>query len=228
MSWVASVGELEAKSESRGLPATTAVLEVVLLFTGVMAYIWRWQRTYPHAWVALWVLILISHVVRHDTLRGLGLAASGLRDCAQWILPLAALLFVPMLLYGFIHDRIMLVRPNWNAAVILLGYGSWCVFQQYLTQSYFNNRLMLAVRNRHVSSALIGIMFSATHIPNVILMVATLVAGFIFAELFARYRNIWPLALAQAVGGLLLAAISPEALIHHMRVGPGYFFYGIR
>ena len=87
---------------------------------------------------------------------------------------------------------------------------------------------MLVIRNRHVSSALVGIMFSATHIPNLILMVATLVAGFVFAEVFARHRNIWPLALAQAVGGLLLAAVSPDALIHHMRVGPGYFFYGIR
>ena len=87
---------------------------------------------------------------------------------------------------------------------------------------------MLVIRNRHVSSALIGIMFSATHIPNLILMVATLVAGIVFAEVFARYRNIWPLALAQAVGGLLLAAVAPDVLIHHMRVGPGYFFYGIR
>jgi membrane protease YdiL (CAAX protease family) len=87
---------------------------------------------------------------------------------------------------------------------------------------------MLVIRNRHVSSALVGIMFSATHIPNPILMIATLVAGIVFAEVFARYRNIWPLAFAQAVGGLLLAAISPDALIHHMRVGPGYFFYRIR
>ena len=82
--------------------------------------------------------------------------------------------------------------------------------------------------NRHVDSALTGIMFSASHLPNLILTIATLIAGVVFAEVFARYRNIWPLALAQAVGGLLLAVVSPNAMIHHMRVGPGYFFYGIR
>jgi membrane protease YdiL (CAAX protease family) len=71
-------------------------------------------------------------------------------------------------------------------------------------------------------------MFGAAHIPNLILMIATLVAGFVFAEVFARHRNIWPLALAQAVGGFLLAAVAPDALIHHMRIGPGYFFYRIR
>ena len=101
---------------------------------------------------------------------------------------------------------------------MLLGYGCWCAFQQYLTQSYFHNRLMLIVHNRHVRCALVGIMFSATHIPNPILMIATLVAGFVFAEAFSKYRNIWPLALVQAVGGLLLAAVTPDALIHHMRV----------
>jgi membrane protease YdiL (CAAX protease family) len=117
---------------------------------------------------------------------------------------------------------------NGHAAASLLGYGAWCAFQQYLAQSYFNNRLMEVVRNRHLSSLLVGIIFGSAHIPNLILMVATTVAGFVFAEVFARHRNIWPIALAQAVGGLLIAAVAPASLIHNMRVGPGYLFYGLR
>ena len=101
----------------------------------------------------------------------------------------------------------------------------WCAFQQYLAQSFFHNRLMEAVRSRHLSSLLVAIMFSATHLPNPILTVATFIAGFVFAEVFARHRNIWPIALAQAVGGLLLAAVSPASLIRNMRVGPSYFFF---
>jgi hypothetical protein len=178
--------------------------------------------------MALWAFILVSHVLHRDTLRGLGLARTGLRASAQWVLPLAILLCLPLLLYGFACHRLVLLHPTWQSLLTLFGYGAWCLFQQYLTQSYFNNRLMLVIRNRHVSSTLVGIMFSATHLPNLILMIATFVAGFVFAEVFARYRNIWPLALAQAVGGLLIAAVSPAALIHHMRVGPGYFFFGIR
>jgi membrane protease YdiL (CAAX protease family) len=71
-------------------------------------------------------------------------------------------------------------------------------------------------------------MFGSAHIPNPILMTATTLAGFIFAEIFARHRNIWPLALVQALGGFLLAAVSPVSLMHNMRVGPGYFFFGLR
>jgi len=228
MSQVGSVGEMEDGGGARGPLAIATTIEVVLIFTGILAYIWRWQHSSPRAWMALWALILVSHVLHRDTMRGLGLGLTGLRASAQWVLPLALLLYLPMLLYGFAHHRLALLYPTWQSLVSLLGYGSWCAFQQYLTQSYFHNRLMLVIRNRHMSSVLIGIMFSATHIPNLILMIATLVAGIVFAEVFARHRNIWPLALAQAVGGLLLAAVAPDALIHHLRVGPGYYFYGIR
>jgi len=228
MSQCASVGEREDGGITRGPLVIATAFEVALIFTGILAYIWRWQHTSPHAWMALFALILVSHVLHRDTLRSLGLTGAGLRASAQWVLPLAILLCLPLLIYGFERHRLVLLHPTWQSLVPLLGYGIWCAFQQYLTQSYFHNRLMLVIRNRHGSSALVGIMFSATHIPNLILMIATLVAGFVFAEVFARYRNIWPLALAQAVGGLLLAAVAPDTLIHHMRVGPGYFFYGIR
>jgi len=224
----ASVGQTEDVASSHEPLFIATAFEVVLIFAGILAYIWRWQYTHPHTWMALWALILVSHVLHRDTLRGLGLTRTGLRASAQWVLPVAILVYLPMLFYGFAHHRLALLYPTWQSLLSLAGYGSWCAFQQYLTQSYFHNRFMLVIRNRHVSSALTAILFGAAHIPNLILTIATLVAGFIFAEAFARHRNIWPLALAQAVGGLLLAAVAPDALLHHMRVGPGYFFYGIR
>lgn len=226
MSQVASDEENEAGASARRPIA--AAFEVALMFAGILAYIWRLQHPYPHIWIALLALILMSHVLRRDTVRGLGLGRTDIGASAMRVLPLAILLCLPMLYYGFTRKHLALLWPTWQSLILLLGYGSWCVFQQYLTQSYFNNRLMLVIHNRHLRSTLVGIMFSATHIPNPILMTATLLAGIVFAEIFARHRNIWPLALAQAVGGLLLAAVAPDALIHHMRVGPGYLFYGIR
>lgn len=225
MSQGASTREWENSGGRPGPLVLATAFEVALIFTGILVYIWRWQHTGPRAWMGLLACILVSHVLHRDTLRGLGLGRSGLQASAHWVLPLAIFLCLPMLFYGFALHRLVLLRPTWQSLVPFFGYGSWCVFQQYLTQSYFHNRLMLVIRNRHVRSALVGIMFSAAHIPNLILMIATLVVGIVFAEVFSRYRNIWPLALAQAVGGLLLAAVAPEALIHHMRVGPGYFFF---
>jgi membrane protease YdiL (CAAX protease family) len=87
---------------------------------------------------------------------------------------------------------------------------------------------MRLASNHHVSCLFVALMFGAAHIPNPILMVATTLGGFILAEVFARHRNVYPLALAQTVGGFLIAALSPTSLIHNMRVGPGYFLFGLR
>jgi hypothetical protein len=228
VSTVTSAGEIEAGSGSHARLAICSALEAMLVYAAVITYIWRWQRTYPHSWMAIWGFILVSHFLHRDSLRSLGLSFAGIRANAQLVLPIALAFYIPLLLFGVARHTLTIVELNGHALSPLLGYGAWCAFQQYLAQSYFHNRLMEAVRSRHLSSALVGIIFGSAHIPNPILMVATTVAGFVFAEIFARHRNIWPLALAQAVGGLLLAAVSPASLMHNMRVGPGYLFYGLR
>jgi Kef-type K+ transport system membrane component KefB len=223
-----SLDGIQSGVRRRDWPAILTALEVALLFAGILAYIWRWQFAWPRAWMVLLAMILTSHALHRDTLRGLGLIWTELGPSARLVLPAAVAIYLPLLLYGFTQHSLELLRPTWQSLAPLLNYGGWCAFQQYLTQSYFHNRLLRIIRNRNLSSALIGIMFSAAHIPNLLLMLATLIAGFLFAEVFARHRNIWPLALAQAVGGLLLAAAVPDTLIHHMRVGPGYFSYGLQ
>jgi hypothetical protein len=173
-------------------------------------------------------VVLASHFLHRDTFQTLGLSFTGMRANAQVVLPIAVAFYILLLVFGFARHALTFVPVTRHAAASLLGYGIWCAFQQYLAQSYFHNRLMEVVRNRHLSSLLVGIIFGSAHIPNPILMVATTVAGFVFAEIFARHRNIWPIALAQDVGGLLIAAVSPPSLIRNMRVGPGYLFYGLR
>ena len=225
MSTVTSVDEISA---SRSWLPIWSALEVILVYAGIVTYIWRWRSTHPHFWIVLLGLVLASHLLHHDTFRRLGLSVTGMRASAQIILPVALAFYVPLLVFGFVRHALTLMPVNRHAAASLLTYGIWCAFQQYLAQSYFHNRLMEVVRNRHLRSLLVGIIFGSAHIPNPILMVATTVAGVVFAEVFARHRNIWPLALAQAVGGLLIAAVSPASLIHNMRVGPGYLFYRLR
>jgi membrane protease YdiL (CAAX protease family) len=207
------------------IPRLVTALEVLLMYAGILLYIWRWQATYPRAWIPLCACLLASHLARRETLRDLGLTTRALRPSARFILPLAVALYLPLVSYGFASSRLALILPTRRMLVMLLAYAVWCLFQQYLTQSYFHRRLMCLFRSPHASSLVVGLIFGAVHLPNPILTLATTVGGFIFAEAFARYRNIWPLALAQAVGGFLIAALSPEALIHNMRVGPGYYFY---
>ncbi len=223
MSTITSMEPALPVSLARPLSRLATSLEVLSLFAAILLYIWRWQRTHPLVWMVLLAAVVASHFLHHETPRDLGLTLDGLRANAAQTLPLTVILLAPLVVYGFAHGRLILGWEGKAALGWFMEYGSWCVFQQYLLQSYFHNRLMSVVPNRHFSSLLVGVMFGAAHIPNPILMVATTLGGFMLAEMFARRRNIWPLALAQTVAGAVIAAVSPAAIIHNMRVGPGYF-----
>ena len=225
MSTVTSHPDVGAAGSRTPAAAFVTALEVALVYAGILLYIWRWQFTYPHAWMALLAVVLASHVAHRDRLAQLGLTFHGLRASARFVLPLALGFFLPTVIYGFASGALRVIQPGGRTLVSFFGYGVWCVFQQYLMQSYFHRRLMALTPNHHLSSALVALMFGAAHVPNPILTVATTLGGFALAEVFARHRNIFPLALAQTVGGFLIAALSPAASIHNMRVGPGYLFY---
>ena len=225
-----SVQAIDTVARGRGgdLKRLLTGIEVAAFFACVLLDIWRWQYSYPHLWIAFLPWLAASHLAHRDTFAGLGIGRTAMAPSARLALPIMLAFYIPMVIYGLASGRLHLLRPGLPVLFYFLSYGAWCVCQQYLTQSYFHNRLMQVIRNRHVSSALVAVMFGAAHIPNPVLMVVTMIAGFIFSEVFARHRNIWPLALAQTVGGFLIAALTPAWLIHNMRVGPGYFFWEIR
>src|SRR5215471_21848592 len=228
MNMAAAAQGMLSRLEIQPSARIVSALEVLLVYAGVLLYIWRWQFSYPRLWIAFLAIMALSHVVRGERLRDLGLTLAGLRANAEKILPLVLAIYLPLVFYGFARHLLLLLVPGKQSLVWFTAYLSWCAVQQYLTQSYFHRRLMSVIGNPRRRSLVVGLMFGATHIPNPILMVATTLAGFIFAEVFARHRNIWPLALAQAAGGFLIAAISPPGLIRNMRVGPGYYFYRLK
>lgn len=207
----------------RRLAPYATALEVLLVFTGILLYIWRWQYHHPRSWLWLLAAVLLSHLIHRDRLRDMGLGIAGMRSCAESILPLAVAIYLPVLAYFLVRGRLHVIFPNGVALDRFLGYGAWCALQQYLAQSYFHRRLLRVIRTPHLSPVLVAVMFGACHIPNTILIIVTTLGGYILAEVYARHRNIWPLALAQAVGGFLVATLAPPALIHNMRVGPGYY-----
>ena len=220
-----AAGGSSISKRAGGFQFLTAI-EVLLFFACVLLDIWRWQYTRPHLWILLAVGMVLTHIVHRDTWRTVGITRSELGASSEAVLPVMIALYVPLLIFGFASRRLTLLLPGRASLLYFLGYGFWCLCQQYMTQSYFHNRLLSVIPSPHLTSSLTAIMFGAAHLPNPILTAATAVGGFIFSEIFARHRNIWPLALAQTVGGFLIAAITPPSLIHNMRVGPGYWRWG--
>lgn len=218
--------EFPSPSARRPLELAATTAEVLLVYSSILVYIWRWQFSYPRVSIVLLAMILATHFWHGDSPRELGLTLNGLRAGARAIAPLFLPLAVALVVVAVALFRGTLAIP-WQYTLKMFGiYCVWCAFQQYLAQSYFHHRLMSVIPNHHVSSAIVALLFGAAHIPNLVLMVATTLGGFIFAETFARHRNIWPIAVTQAVAGYLIVAIFPIAVTHNMRVGPGYYWFG--
>ena len=213
---------------SRAISPWVTASEVLVVYTAILLFIWRWQTAHPFLWLPMLAAVFVSHWLYCDTLEEMGMTGRDFRPCARASLPVLAVVVVAAASYGlWDHDSVArLASPRvW---LMFAGYLVWCSFQQYLTQSYFHRRLMRVMESQHLRALAIGLLFAGAHIPNPVLMAATFAGGFVFAEIFTRHPNIWPLAFVQAVAGFLIGALSPAWIIHGMRVGPGYFFYHLR
>lgn len=104
------------------------------------------------------------------------------------------------------------------------GYVLWTIYQQFLLQDYFMPRLTRLLSG-DTAIAVAAILFSLAHLPNIPLMIATLLWGAVSCALFRRYRSIYVLGIAQGLLGLCFAVCVPDLFIHHMRVGLGYWHY---
>lgn len=206
-----------------GVTRIIAAIELAAVYAAILLYIWRWHRPHPLLWIPILGFIIATHVLRRDTLREMGLTLHQIGASARIIFPLAAIVYGGVVLWALAAHRLALPWPREAAAKSAGTYVVWCCFQQYLMQSYFYRRLFAVLRSPHLAAIAAALMFSGAHVPNLVLMVATLAGGFILSEVFARHPNVWPLAIAQAAGGMLIAAVFPAAIIHQMRVGPGYY-----
>ncbi len=111
--------------------------------------------------------------------------------------------------------------PNLRSA---WGYVIWAMLQEFILQSFFFNRFE-ALYGSSAAVWMASSLFAAAHLPNPVLTTATLIGALFFCEMFRRYRSIYSLGIVHAMLGLTLAILTPESLLHHMRVGIGYLRY---
>jgi len=152
--------------------------------------------------------------------REMGLVAPGLA-AIRWIagLGLLAAMLLPLIATvtgaNATPTHALPLRTAWQYAV-------WTFVQQFILQSFFYVRMETLLGSRKAVFATTAL-FAIAHIPNPILTLVTVVAGLFFCEMFRRFRTILPLGTIHAALGLILAASFSDSLLHHMRVGIGYF-----
>jgi len=201
---------------------TRDLVELTFGYSMIVGIIWtpeRLQRVLSPVALVLTLLVVLAHRHNRDEL---GLGA---RDFVRslWILPAAAGLAA---LSIFAAAKIGTLHPLYKADFAhISGYVLWTIYQQFLLQDYFMDRLLRLVSSEAAAVTLAGTLFAAAHLPNLVLAAATLLWGIVSCALFRRYHNLWALGLAQGLLGLCFAICVPDALHHHLRVGLGFLRY---
>ena len=201
------------------------LVEALAFSAFVAVYIWLLQARYKYFWIAFLVWLPTSFFFHKDTTKTLGWRADNLwpagKQAAAFLLPCILLLCIVGILLGGLHrsSEHLLVPQKF------FGYMSFCLLQQVGLNSYVTNRLLSATDNPIRAALLIGALFGALHWPNPVLVPVTWFGGTVMSWLFARQRNILPLAIFQGIVGTLVWWAFPVIWHHGMRVGPGFYSF---
>jgi membrane protease YdiL (CAAX protease family) len=122
---------------------------------------------------------------------------------------------------GTLHfdSNLMSQRPP------LVGYMVWSLIQQVILQYFLMQRLLLLLRKPWMAIAMAALLFSAAHVPNPLLVPATLLWGIAACWLYLRYRSLIAVAIIHFLLGACLAICVPAYVHRNMRVGLGYIRY---
>jgi Type II CAAX prenyl endopeptidase Rce1-like len=212
--------------------------DVTLLPAFVLLFIWRLQFHQRWTWTIILIWVAASFLLHRDTPKTLGWRSDNLWPATRQTLILMGGMALGLILLGLALRAPRQLPPHLVHWSRFEGYLAFCVMQQVALNSLFQNRMLsifeptgagafaqsaTSSQSLWRPSILTGILFAICHWPNPVLVPLTFIGGTAMAWLFARHRNIIPLAIGQAVLGSLIFWAFPIAWHHHLRVGPGYF-----
>ena len=201
----------------------SSLADVVLLPAFILWFIWRLQFTARGTWVIFVGWLVGSFLLHRDTPQTLGWRGDNVCPATKQAVVVFGLMAAGLLIIGFLLCGSWHFPPNSISLHRLWGYFAFCVLQQVALNSLLHNRMLSLVRNEWVAAGLTGVIFATCHWPTPVLVPLTFVGGTAMAWMFGRVRNIIPLAIGQALLGVLVSQAFPIAWHNHMRVGPGYY-----
>lgn len=202
-----------------------SIVDIIGITLLLELYIWRWQASTPRAWVAIVAWLAASFLIHGDTPNTLGWRADNLRAATQGAGLVLGSFAVALIAIGLARGAATRIPPNHGSLAHLGRYFGFCIFQQVVLNSLVTNRLLELSSRPWLAAAIAGTIFAAAHWPNPVLVPATFIGGTTMAWLFARERNILPLAALQVILSLLVWWAFPIAWHHGLRVGPGYYTF---
>lgn len=187
----------------------------------ILLYVWHLSPhlVLPSIMVGLFLIVLTSFV-RKDSLKELGIRFDNIKpsgkECIIVSLIGANLLFA----FFFIHHEGFTPNSFQRLFFRILDYALAGTGQQFLLQSIIFVRLNQIFKNKRGAILTAAVIFSLLHVPNIPLMVVTLIAGLVCCILFVRHRNIFTLGITHGVMAVMVYSLFVPAVIENFRTGP--------
>lgn len=90
-----------------------------------------------------------------------------------------------------------------GAPIVFLAYPAWALVQQFALQALVAGNFDRLGAPRPLTVLVTGLLFGLAHAPDWPLAVVCAATGLVWAALYLRTRNLWPLALCHAWLGAL-------------------------
>lgn len=217
-----------------------AVLEVLSVASSIFITAWviaplqlsqRWIEAVPGLLALL--LMINSHRWHGETLRILGFTTQHFfRAIKLLVLPMV-ITTVALLGTGYFFGSLNFKGRFWSALIFL---PFWGLTQQYILQAFIYRRLKLALvdpldsENKQRQKTQITIMLAAglfafVHLPNVPLMILTLIGGLVWTWVYERAPNLFALGLSHGLMSDIAMSSLPGWLLQSMSIGYKHFIY---
>ncbi len=171
------------------------------------------------------VFCYFSHRARGESARDIGFSRSdfvtAFRLLLLWMITASAFLFILGWRLGSVHFN---HSHSWRyLALSQLWLFLWGLMQQYALQAVVNRRAQEIWGKGVVSILFAALLFSALHVPNLWLMLATFLGGILWTAVYQKAPNLFALALSHSLMTTVLSSTISSALLHGLRVGYNYF-----
>ncbi len=178
-------------------------------------------------------LILNSHRVRGDRFREIiGSIRNFWRALRLITLPTIAICAAIAVL-GFVTNSFHQTSHFWANLFVV---PAWALIQQYILQAFIFRRMkwmfvkestLSTEQTRGIRLAILAtaVVFSLTHLPNLMLMLLTLLGALLWSWVYERAPNLFALGLSHAAISLMLMTSAPAWLLPSMSVGYKHFLY---
>lgn len=226
VSWtVEGVGQ---KGESKYVPSKRRdLLEIFIPYVLILGVIWTPRPIQKWLWWLTAAAIVIITVKSWPGRDALGLRRENFLR-SFWVVGAAiGAATIAVALAGHMNTLVAHASPLWVIENYWL-YAIWSGAQQFLLQSFFLVRFLRILPRKWLAALAATGLFSLAHMPSYVLVPATICWGLCSCLAFIRYRNLFPLAIAHAILGIMIAITIPGAIDHNMRVGLGYLRFNPR